>query len=143
MGTPTSININRTGRYVMVQLASVNHLHMAEVEVIGDDPVYDLSVQKTADITSNVGVGQVITYTYKVTNSGTMPVLNVSLEDAHNASGPAPIPSSEVLSLDNQVAGDSSDAVANDGIWSVLFPQDEITFTATYTVLQSDIDTLQ
>lgn len=143
MGTPTSININRTGRYVRVQLASVNHLHMAEVEVIGDDPIYDLSVQKTADITSNVGVGQVITYTYKVTNIGTMPVLNVSLEDAHNASGPAPIPSSEVLSLDNQVAGDSSDAVANDGIWSVLFPQDEITFTATYTVLQGDIDTLQ
>jgi hypothetical protein len=33
--------------------------------------------------------------------------------------------------------------VPNDGIWSVLAPGDAITMTATYTVTQSDVDTLQ
>lgn len=143
MGTPTTIVINRTGRYVRVQLATANHLHMAEVEVIGDDPVSELSVEKTADITTNVGVGEVITYTYKVTNTGTLPVSNIKLVDSHNASGPVPVPGAEVLSADNQIVGDSSDDIPDDGIWTVLFPDDEITFTASYEVVQSDIDTLQ
>lgn len=143
MGTPTTIQVNRTGRYVRVQLASVNHLHMAEVEVIGDDPVSELQIEKLADVTSNVGLNQIITYTYTVTNTGTMPIRNIRLDDVHNGSGQAPVPAGETLSGDNQVAGDSSDVTPNDGIWSVLFPKDEVTFTATYTVTQNDIDTLQ
>jgi len=33
-GSPTSIAVNRTGRYVRVQLAGTNYLHMAEVQVL-------------------------------------------------------------------------------------------------------------
>jgi RHS repeat-associated protein len=34
-GSPTTVNVNRTGRYVMVQLMGANYLHLAEVQVIG------------------------------------------------------------------------------------------------------------
>ncbi|MDQ3687365.1 MAG: discoidin domain-containing protein [Acidobacteriota bacterium] len=34
-GTPTTLEVNRTGRYVRVQLAGTNYLMLAEVEVIG------------------------------------------------------------------------------------------------------------
>ncbi len=34
-GRPTSVSVGRTGRYVRVQLAGVNYLGLAEVEVLG------------------------------------------------------------------------------------------------------------
>jgi alpha-L-fucosidase 2 len=34
-GTPTTVNANRTGRYVRVQLAGVERLSLAEVQVFG------------------------------------------------------------------------------------------------------------
>ncbi len=101
-----------------------------------------MSVTKVANDTTDVTLGQVITYTYQVTNTGNQVISNVTLSDAHNGSGPAPTPSGEVLDVDNLPTGDSTDASVN-GSWDVLAPGDELTFTATYTVTQSDIDTLQ
>lgn len=37
-GTPTTLTVNRTGRYVRVQLAGANWLNIAEVEVLGWSP---------------------------------------------------------------------------------------------------------
>ena len=34
-GSPTSVNVGRTGRYVRVQLSGTNYLTLAEVQVIG------------------------------------------------------------------------------------------------------------
>jgi RHS repeat-associated protein len=34
-GSPATVNVDRTGRYVMVQLMGANYLHLAEVQVIG------------------------------------------------------------------------------------------------------------
>lgn len=34
-GSPTIVNVNRTGRYLRIQLSGANVLHMAEVQVIG------------------------------------------------------------------------------------------------------------
>jgi RHS repeat-associated protein len=34
-GTPTTVSVGRTGRYVRVQLMGTNYLHLAEVQVIG------------------------------------------------------------------------------------------------------------
>jgi F5/8 type C domain/Fibronectin type III domain len=34
-GSPTTVTVNRTGRYVRVQLSGTNYLHMAEVQVWG------------------------------------------------------------------------------------------------------------
>lgn len=108
-----------------------------------DDYVPSLAITKTADKTMNVGAGEVITYSYVVTNTGDAPIINVNFVDSHNGSGPAPVPANETLSADNGDVGDSTDGTPNDGVWGMLGPGDEITLTATYTVTQHDVDTLQ
>ncbi|MEO1140895.1 MAG: hypothetical protein AAFW66_00880 [Pseudomonadota bacterium] len=110
------------------------------ITVIDGTP--SLQVIKTADDTTNVAVGQVITYTYRVINDGDQIINNVSLSDAHDGLGPAPVPANETLDVDTVPAGDSTDA-ASDGVWDVLAPGDEIVFTATYTITQNDIDLRQ
>lgn len=101
-----------------------------------------LEVAKSADRTENVAAGDVITYTYTVTNTGNVTISAISLTETHNGSGPPPRPSGETLLADNGVTGDSSDR-ETDGTWDRLGPGDVITFTATYTVTQADVDTLQ
>jgi large repetitive protein len=108
-----------------------------------DTGVPALVVDKTADDTTNVVAGQVVTYTYVVRNAGTQTLTNVSLNDTHNGAGPAPVPGNEALTTDAGIANDSTDAAINDGVWSILAPGDAITMQATYTVTQADVDTLQ
>jgi large repetitive protein len=99
-------------------------------------------VTKSASPNSNVTAGTVVTYTYTVKNNGNVTLTNINLNDLHNAAGPAPTPKSETLT-DIAPLGDSTDVTANDGVWSVLAPGDTVTLTGTYTVQQSDVDTLQ
>ncbi len=101
-----------------------------------------LEVTKTADDTTDLLLGQVITYTYDVENTGNQTITNVSLADAHNGSGPTPIPTNETLTTDNPPLGDSTDGGTNE-TWDTIAPGDIVTFTATYTVTQSDVDSLQ
>ena len=110
------------------------------ITVIDGTP--SIQVIKTADDTTNVTVGQVITYTYRVINDGDQIITNVSLNDAHDGLGSPPVPGNEVLDVDSLPSGDSTDA-ATDGVWDVLAPGDEIVFTATYTITQNDIDLRQ
>ena len=102
----------------------------------------DLAIIKTANDTTQVVVGQVITYTYAVTNNGNQTITNVFLNDTQNGSGPTPIPTNETLTTDNLPLSDSTDG-GTDGTWDTIAPGDIVTFTATYTVTQSDVDTLQ
>lgn len=111
------------------------------VSVTPNNP--QMQVTKTASPTSNLNAGDVVTYTYVVKNSGNVTIKNISLADVHNASGPAPTPSSETLTSDVGIIGDSTDATPGNGIWDVLAPGDTITFTATYTVQQADVDQRQ
>lgn len=113
---------------------------LATTTIVSANP--SITVTKTADIDTNVPVGVTVTYTYVVTNTGNQTVSNITLADAHNGSGAAPTPTNETLTSDNGISNDSSDAGVN-GSWDRLAPGDEITFTATYVVAQSDIDTLQ
>nr|AFP55393.1 conserved hypothetical protein [Sulfitobacter guttiformis] len=100
-------------------------------------------LEKSADVTGDVAAGEVITYTYTVTNSGNLTLSNARVRDLHtSASGTVVLPvAGDALTVDTAPAGDSNDAVANDGSWSSLAPGDIATFTATYLVTQNDVDT--
>lgn len=103
-----------------------------------------LAVAKVADDDTDVVVGQVITYTYTVTNDGNVPVSAISLADVVTAgSGGNPTPVLDDASLiDNAPLADSSDD-ALDEIYDTLGVGDSIEFTGTYIVTQDDVDNLQ
>lgn len=101
-----------------------------------------LSIAKSADDATLRGVGEVIVYTYTVTNTGNVSINDVTISDTHNGSGPAPVPDDEDLSNDVLPLGDSIDGGTN-ASWDTLAPGDSIEFTGNYTVTQQDVDTLQ
>ncbi|MEM7257254.1 MAG: hypothetical protein AAF404_07680 [Pseudomonadota bacterium] len=118
-----------------------------------DDADAQLSVVKVATLlngtaladpsAAEAAVGDVITYTYTVTNTGNVPITSISLVDTLTAGfGTPPSPSGESLLADNGTSGDSLDGGVN-GSWDTLGPDDVITFTGTYTVTQGDVDNLQ
>lgn len=143
MAAPTTVTVGRTGRYVRVQLQNTNYLHMAEVQVIGDDPDPKLDVVKSADVSSGAVVGQTITYTCEVSNASNSAFTNLTLVDDHKGFGTPPLPLGETLTTDTSPTGDSSDVTANDGVWTTIGPGDVVTLTGTYVVVQQDIDELQ
>jgi len=117
---------------------------------IGDDltesvtveaPQPSLSMTKIASSQGPFTVGDIVTYTYTVTNNGDTIIRDIAITDTHNGSDPAPIPGNETLLVDNETAGDSTDA-ATDGSWDTLAPGDVLTFTGTYTITQTDADNL-
>ena len=96
-----------------------------------------LSIDKVANSSGPFTAGDVVTYTYTVTNNGDTIIRDIVINDTHNGSDPAPIPGNETLFTDGGTAGDSTDATI-DGSWDVLAPGDTITFTGTYTITQID-----
>jgi large repetitive protein len=102
-----------------------------------------LTIVKSANTAGPAAVNDVITYTYAVTNTGNLTISGVTIADVHNGYGTLPVPAGETLSLDAAPLGDSTDATAGNSVWSVLAPGDKVTFTATYTVTQTDVDLLQ
>ncbi len=101
-----------------------------------------LAIVKVADTAGPVALNDVITYTYTVTNSGNTTITGISVSETFNGYGAAPAPGGETLSADVAPLGDSTDAGAN-GSWDTIGPGDTVTFTATYTVTQQDVDLLQ
>ncbi len=87
------------------------------VTVITQSP--SLSMVKTADKTSNVSVGEIITYTYDVNNTGNITIDNINVTDVHSGTG--------TLSDMNQTD-------------IMLIPGQSTRFTTTYVVTQEDVD---
>lgn len=79
-------------------------------------PMGNISLVKTASPTTFNAVGDVITYSFTVTNNGTDPVTNITIADNTAAVTGGPL---------GTLAGGASDST---------------TFTATYTVTQADVD---
>ena len=104
-------------------------------------PAPSLAMTKVADNPGPHNVGDVITYTYTITNDGNRPIQDVVINDTHNGSDPAPTPGTETLLTDAAPVGDSTDAATN-GSWDILGPGDVVTFTGTYTVTATDVDNL-
>ncbi|MUU77742.1 DUF7507 domain-containing protein, partial [Winogradskyella endarachnes] len=98
----------------------------------------ELSITKTSslDLGSDgvVSVGDVITYTYTVTNTGDVTVFDVSVnESAANFTGTGTLPSPVYVSggTDEDGDGDLEDMAVGNGT---------IVYTATYAITQDDID---
>lgn len=98
--------------------------------------VPSLEVTKVADQTSNVPAGTTITYTYRVRNTGTVPIADVALHDTHKGVVDALIPQFSTW-INNTGSSNSGNTI------DILAPGDEAEFTATYVVTQQDVDTLQ
>ncbi|MDE2445708.1 MAG: DUF11 domain-containing protein [Alphaproteobacteria bacterium] len=128
-----------TGTYAAAPVTS--NPSTVSVSVVASAP--HMLVTKSANPTTNLRAGETVTYTYTVKNDGNVTLRNISLADVHNAAGPAPSPSLEVLSIDAPPVGDSSDVTPSDGVWNVLAPGDTVTFKATYIVQQTDVDQRQ
>lgn len=116
------------------------------VDVI--DANNSLSVVKTANLNDTngdtlAGVGETITYTFDVTNNGNVTIQNVRVNDVTNATGGPVTPSNEAIFNDVPPLNDSNDSTSGiNNFWDVLAPGDTVRFTATYTVTQTDLDTL-
>ncbi len=115
-----------------------------------EDPNATLAVTKVAILddgtpivdpsTANVAAGSVVTYEYVVTNTGNVPIDNVSLSDSVTAgSGTTPVPT---IFSNTSTSPDTTDA-GGDEIFDTLGAGDSVTYRATYTVTQSDVDNLQ
>ncbi|MEX0277797.1 MAG: hypothetical protein AB3N19_09790 [Ruegeria sp.] len=146
VGGDGAIDNTATGSALDPLLAAVNDSSPA-VSIPVEAVNASLLMAKVADGVSqagNVPLGHVITYTYTITNNGNVPITAISLSDVHNGSGPAPAPDADAATLtDNAPLGDSTNPTGGDGEYDTLGPGDVLTVTATYTVTQSDIDTLQ
>lgn len=95
-----------------------------------------ISITKTPNLTSNVAAGTTVTYTYVVSNDGNTPVSTLNLVDTHKGVSGAITP---VFGSFN--VGSTSTHTGN--TIDILQPGDNATYTATYVVTQSDVDTLQ
>lgn len=102
-----------------------------EVPVVSADPA--VSITKVAAITTDNGTADVadkddvITYTYTVSNDGNVTLTSITVTDAHDGSG----------TLSTIDCGSGTATVAS------LAPGATAECSATYTVTQSDVDTLQ
>ncbi len=90
----------------------------ATVSVIAPSP--SMNLEKTADRTAGLTVGETVTYTYRVENTGNVTFDNVSINDVHNGTG--------VLSA------------VSPGSVNSFAPGDIAIFAATYVIEQADLD---
>ena len=101
-----------------------------------------MTVDKVPSVTGTAPVGTVIDYAYTVTNSGTVTLTAITPDDQHtNAAGTVALAiAGDALAADaGPATGDSTDVGIN-GIWDRLAPGDSVSFTASYTVTQADVD---
>ena len=93
-----------------------------------------------------VVLGQAVTYSYVVTNTGNVPMQNVKITDMHGT--PAVLVPTGGTGIKNETlstpgplgAAASPDGPSNDGIWGTLAPGASVTFTWTNNVTQAEID---
>ena len=128
-GTPDAVTDNATENVDVENAAPI--LTVTKSATIGGSPV--------DGTTDNAGAGTVITYTYTVTNDGNVGVTNVSLSDDHATDADGTLGTIAIDTGSAPVAPSTDDGANND--WDYLAPGDTVTWTASYTVTQGDINT--
>jgi uncharacterized repeat protein (TIGR01451 family) len=107
-----------------------------------------LTVDKAFAFTTDNGtvasadVGDVITYTYTVVNTGNVAITSLSINDIHEGAALSGEPSAEALTTDGPLAPGtvSSDSVADNAVWTTIQPGATVTFTYVHTVTQAEVD---
>ena len=129
-GTPDAVTDQATENVDVDDAAPV--LAVTKVATIGGSPV--------DGTTDDAAAGTVITYTYTVTNTGNVGVTNVSLSDDHGADADGSLTTITLGSLTPDGVGDPSTDDSSDNDWDYLAPGDQVSWTASYTVTQVDIN---
>jgi uncharacterized repeat protein (TIGR01451 family) len=110
-----------------------------------------LAIDKVAVITTDNGsagvadVGDIITYTYTVENTGNVAIGDLTINDVHELVALVNEPSAETLTSDGPLATatpavTSSDATADNALWTTIQPGAIVTFTYVHTVTQTEVD---
>jgi hypothetical protein len=110
-----------------------------------------LSIDKVAVITTDNGstgvadVGDIITYTYTVVNTGNVAISSLSINDIHEGTALSGEPSGETLTSDGPLASaspavTSSDTVSDNAVYTTVQPGATVTFTYVHTVTQAEVD---
>ncbi len=81
----------------------------------------DIALDKSSDATAETVAGSTITYSYLVTNTGTLPLTGITVTDSHQGLNPAGL---------SEIGCPSAN----------LAPAASMTCTATYGVVQADVD---
>jgi uncharacterized repeat protein (TIGR01451 family) len=126
--TPPDSNI------VQTQFNGYVELTMDKVAQLADAPGGGAT---TAD------VGETITYTYTIANTGTAAATNVSVNDLHeNSTTPVPLGAGGVTSEDITVVGQlaSTDVTANNGVWSSLAAGATVEMVYLHTVTLTEFN---
>ncbi len=123
---------------------------VAATNTIADNDIASLSLAKNwsfaapgndANGNGTADPGDIVSYSFVVVNTGTLPVANVVInETAFSGANGTPVALNEQVINDVAPLNDSTDAAPNDGTWTSLAPGDTIRYRATYTVVQADID---
>ncbi len=110
-----------------------------------------LSIDKVGVITTDNGstgvadVGDIITYTYTVVNTGNVTITGLSINDIHEGAALSGQPAGETLTSDGPLATASpavvsADSVSNNAVYSTIRPGATVTFTYVHTVTQAEVD---
>ncbi len=125
-----------------------NAAPQSDTDTVGITTTPNLNITKTALLAngdpipaSGVAVGMQITYTYTVTNTGNVTFSGVNLSDDHAGTGSLGPIENCAIETDNGAANDTVINAGQTGI-TLLAPLDVVTCTSSYTVIQSDIETL-
>lgn len=94
------------------------------------------TLDKVADDTTDRAIGDVVTYTYTLTNTGNVPITAVTVSDVENGSGSLTGPNFASWTTQN------GSSVTGNTI-NTFNPGSIAVYSSTYTVTQSDVNTLQ